>query len=297
MNIEKISYAGWKDCLRLTNGRIEVIVTTEVGPRIIRFGAVGGQNLLHEVPEQRGLKGGAEWRSLGGHRLWHAPEAKPRTYAPDNAPVRYEIQPDRVRLSQEVEPSTGIQKTMEIRLDPGRDGVHVLHRLTNLGPWTVELAPWAITIMAPGGVAIVPQEPFAPHPDFPDAERVAAGPASYLPARSLALWSYTRLNDPRWTFLDGYTLLAQDASLSAPLKFGVSNRQGWCGYGRGGELFVILIEVVDGAKVAEVPGEGGLIVVRGGGDGGHDQVSAVAGIAGDGEGPGLLGMGGQSCEE
>lgn len=238
MHIEKIQYAGWKDCLRLSNGRIEVIVTTEVGPRILRFGAIGGQNLLHEAPEQQGLKGGTKWRALGGHRLWHAPEVKPRTYAPDNEPVRYEIQPDRVSLLQEVEPSTGIQKAVEIRLDPERDGVHVMHRLTNLNPWSVELAPWAITIMAPGGVAIVPQEPFAPHPDFQDGEEGAPGPASYLPARSLALWSYTRLNDPRWVFLDRYILMKQDPAIRFPLKFGVSNRQKWCGYLRNKEMLL-----------------------------------------------------------
>ena len=238
MRIDPIQYAGWKDCLRLSNDRIEVVVTTEVGPRILRFGAVGGQNLLHEVPEHRGLTGGAEWRSLGGHRLWHAPEAKPRTYAPDNAPVRFELLGDRVSLIQEVEATTGIQKAMELHLDPEQDGVHVRHRLTNRNPWSVELAPWAITIMAPGGVAIVPQEPFAPHPDFPDDQEDARGPASYLPARSLALWSYTRLNDPRWVFLDRYILMKQDATLAAPLKFGVSNRQGWCGYLRNGELLL-----------------------------------------------------------
>ena len=59
-----------------------------------------------------------------------------------------------------------------------------------------------------------------------------------------------------------------------------------------GKLFVVFIEIVDGAEVAEVPVEGGLIVVDAGGDGGHDDVSAIAGVAGDGEGPGLLGVGG-----
>ena len=66
--------------------------------------------------------------------------------------------------------------------------------------------------------------------------------------------------------------------------------------GRGGKLFVVLVEVVDGAEVAEMPVEGSLIVVRAGGDGGHDYVTAVAGIAGDGERPGRLGWGGQGCE-
>jgi hypothetical protein len=248
MLIERVPYAGWQDCLRLTNGHLEVVVTTAVGPRILRFGAVGGQNLLHEVPGHRGLKGGSEWRSLGGHRLWHAPEAKPRTYAPDNAPVNYELQPDRVLLTQAVEPSTGIQKILELRLDADRDGLQVAHRLTNLNPWPVELAPWAITMMAAGGVAVLPQEPFAPHPDFLEGPEAARGNASYLPARSLALWSYTRLNDPRWTFLDRHILLRQDPAIASPMKFGVSNRQGWCGYVRHGEMLLKQFPWVAGGR-------------------------------------------------
>jgi hypothetical protein len=66
--------------------------------------------------------------------------------------------------------------------------------------------------------------------------------------------------------------------------------------GRGGELFVVLVDIVDGAEVAEVPVESGLVAVSAGGDGGHDYVSAVAGIAGDGERPGRLGLG-YGCEE
>jgi hypothetical protein len=238
MTIETISYAGWKHCVRLSNGRIEAIVTTEVGPRIIRFGAVDGQNLLHEVQAQQGLTGGAQWRAYGGHRLWHAPEDKPRTYAPDNGPVKAELLPDGVRLSLEPEPSTGIAKEMELSLAPERDRLTVIHRLRNANPWSVELAPWAITIMAPGGVAIMPQEPYAPHPDIHAADEVVPECPSYLPARTLALWSYTKLNDPRWIFLDRFLLTRQDPAIAAPLKYGVSNRQGWSGYVRNGEMLL-----------------------------------------------------------
>jgi hypothetical protein len=223
----------WR-CLKLTDGRIEAVVATDIGPRILRFGAVGGRNLLHEVVEQQGLSGGDAWRPYGGHRLWHAPEEKPRTYAPDNGPVEADCDDRSIQLTQTTEPSTGIQKQLELRLEGG--GLRVVHRLTNRSPWAVELAPWAITMMAPGGVAIVPQEPFAPHPDFREAHET--GIPSYLPARTLALWSYAQLNDPRWTFLDRHILLRQDPALAAPIKFGAGNRQGWCAYLNHGELLL-----------------------------------------------------------
>ena len=85
--MEKIAYGGWPNCIRLRNRRMELVVTTDVGPRIMRLAFRGGPNLLKEYPEHLGKRGGNAWRLYGGHRLWHAPEASPRTYWPDNVPV------------------------------------------------------------------------------------------------------------------------------------------------------------------------------------------------------------------
>jgi len=238
MTIETVPYAGWEHCVRLSNGRIEAVVTTDVGPRVMRFGAVGGANLLNEVADQRGRTGGPDWRVYGGHRLWHAPEVKPRTYCPDNDPVACEVQDGRVRLTQAVEPLTGIRKHLELGLLAGQDSLELVHRLTNLNPWAVELAPWAISVMAGGGVAIVPQEPYAPHPDFTHLPEARGAAPSYLPARSLNLWGFTRLDDPRWSFLDGFILTRQDPAVTVPLKYGVSNSLGWGAYVRGGEMLL-----------------------------------------------------------
>ena len=87
MQIETIPYAGWDNCYRLANGLVELVVTGEVGPRIIRFGFLDQENEFKEFEGEVGLTGGEAWRSYGGHRLWHAPEAMPRSYVPDNSPV------------------------------------------------------------------------------------------------------------------------------------------------------------------------------------------------------------------
>src|SRR5215471_20774640 len=163
---ERVNYGGWPNCVRLTNGRAELIVTTDVGPRVIRFGFVGGQNLFKEFIDQMGKTGGSEWRSYGGHRLWHAPEANPRTYAPDNASVKYFWDGRTLKLMQQVEATTGIAKEIEITLDPNDNHVTLLHRLVNKNLWDVELAPWCLTVMAAGGRAIFPQEPYRPHPEY-----------------------------------------------------------------------------------------------------------------------------------
>ena len=139
---------------------IELIATTEIGPRIIRFGFKGGQNLFKEFNGQIGTTGGDEWKLYGGHRLWHAPEEVPRTYFPDNNPVDFKQNGDTAKLIQDTEATTGIQKEIEITLDQKENSVKVLHRLINKNLWEIELTPWALSVMANGGRAIIPQEPY-----------------------------------------------------------------------------------------------------------------------------------------
>ncbi|MCP4640919.1 MAG: hypothetical protein GY851_10820, partial [bacterium] len=137
VSMDKVEYGGLPNCVKLSNGKMELVITTDVGPRVIRMGFAGGQNLMKEYPDMPGKMGGDDWNIFGGHRLWHAPEAKPRTYSPDNAPVEYEWNGTTLRLTQPVEADTGIQKQMEITLDADSDHVTVLHRLINRNLWAV----------------------------------------------------------------------------------------------------------------------------------------------------------------
>ncbi len=157
VKIEKISYGGWNNCVQIINGIVDLIVTIDVGPRIIRYGFLHKENEMCEVESMRGLTGGDEWRIYGGHRLWHAPESRQRTYEPDNNPVAWEKIPDGIKTIQDVEKKTKIKKEMEITLSSGKSMVRVLHRLTNSGQWPVELSVWSISAMATGGKEVIPQ--------------------------------------------------------------------------------------------------------------------------------------------
>src|SRR5882672_7338821 len=126
---EKINYGGWSDCIRLYNGEMELVVTTVVGPRIVRAGYIGGQNFFYLSPGDQGRTKDKEWRIYGGHRLWHAPEAMPRSYCPDNHPIDHVMRDDVLVLTQPEEATTGIVKEMEISLSPDENRVRVLHRL------------------------------------------------------------------------------------------------------------------------------------------------------------------------
>ncbi|MCA9413161.1 MAG: hypothetical protein KC944_18250, partial [Candidatus Omnitrophica bacterium] len=62
VTMENVEYGGWANCVRLSNGTMELIATTDVGPRIIRCGFVGGENLFLESTDQLGKTGGEDWR-------------------------------------------------------------------------------------------------------------------------------------------------------------------------------------------------------------------------------------------
>jgi len=232
--MEKINYRGWPNCYRLSNDLVDLIVTTDVGPRIIRFGFVGEDNEFKEYEDMVGKTGGDEWRLYGGHRLWHAPEEQPRTYYPDNSPVAVEEHSDFVRVIQPTETTTGIQKEMDIRLLPDEAHVEVTHRLRNDNLWTVELAVWALTVMAQGGRAIIPLPPRGSHEE------------SLLPTNIMTLWAYTDLADPRWTWGTRYVMLRQDPAAEKPQKIGLMVPDGWVAYARDGHLFIKKFSYVPG---------------------------------------------------
>jgi hypothetical protein len=225
--LEKVSYLNLPNCLRLSNGAAEVVVTTDVGPRVVRYGFVGGENILGEWSQASVPTEWGEWKPWGGHRLWTAPEAKPRSYSPDNDPVEHESAgPLTIRLIQKRDERAGVQKEMELTLDAEGSGLSLLQRVTNRGAWPVELAAWGLTIMRGGGEAVIPQEPFGPHPEF------------LLPARPLVLWPFTDMSDPRWTFGPKFIRLRADESSPTEQKVGVMNKQGWAAYRLGETLFV-----------------------------------------------------------
>jgi hypothetical protein len=47
--IQTVEYKGWKNNLKLSNGTVELIVTLDLGPRVIRYGNVGGANVFKEL--------------------------------------------------------------------------------------------------------------------------------------------------------------------------------------------------------------------------------------------------------
>ena len=223
VTIQKTAYGGWDNCLQISNDIVDIVVTVDVGPRVIRYGFAGQQNELGEIRSEMGKTGGAEWRMYGGHRLWISPESRERTYEPDNVPVKWKEIGNGVSTTQEEGPETKVAKEMQITLDPDGTEVTINHRLTNKGVTSIELSAWAITIMNTGGIEIVPQ---------------SCIDTGLLPNRSITLWPYTRLDDSRMKLGNKYIILRQDSSIQQPLKFGTTNDNGWAAYFNENHLFI-----------------------------------------------------------
>jgi hypothetical protein len=201
----------------------------------MHLAAPGRPNLLRIEESLKGKVGPKdEWVNYGGHRLWHAPEIFPRTYAPDNSLVTLFYDSGKVSLVQDTEPSTGIQKTLSLTLSSGdAPVVRVEHRLANRNVWPVTLAPWALTVVAPGGRVILPQAKFSGHGEG----------NNYLPARPIVMWPFTDMADPRWTWGTRYIQLRPDAGIDTAQKLGVYSTESWGAYHSGsGDLLIIFVE-------------------------------------------------------
>ncbi|MDR0405862.1 MAG: DUF4380 domain-containing protein [Clostridiales bacterium] len=237
---EEISHERWGKCVRLSNGAVDLLATLDFGPRIIRFGAVGGENEFFEdtgdVLNQNGNNafdvygGGKYWHIYGGHRLWAGPEAMPRSYYPDHAPVQHTRIENGIRLTPPPQAWTGLQMELDVVMGEN-NSVTVTHKITNIGAWEVEFAPWALTVLKHGGLEVVPQ----PKKD-----------TGLLGNRVLALWPYTKMSDSRVVWGDDFITVRPDSSAEGAFKFGINNERGFAAYFNHGNLFFKRFSPIDG---------------------------------------------------
>lgn len=86
------NYATFGKCVCIENDLMELYVTIDLGPRIIKFNLKGKQNMMfndderkiyHDEPNLKEMFGkDARWDIYGGHRFWISPENIPRHIIP-----------------------------------------------------------------------------------------------------------------------------------------------------------------------------------------------------------------------
>ena len=203
-------------------GEVAVTVVLDAGPRILGYVRRDGPRMFANVPDAVLESATGAYALLGGHRLWRAPEIPAITYQPDDRPVGVDRLEDGVRLTgpPDIE---GITRTVALHQ---RGTMTVVdHVLLNTGPAPIRCAPWAITQLAPGGTAVLPQS-LAP-----------SDPAGVQPNRTVVLWPYTDPSGQEIEFRSS-ELRIHASNSEHRTKVGQENRRGWIAYVRDDELFV-----------------------------------------------------------
>jgi hypothetical protein len=231
--IQEVPFAGWKRNLRIQGPTTELFITLEVGPRILRYAFKDARNVFVEMPEQLGVTGEKEWMIRGGHRFWTAPEAD-HSYELDNVPVTWKKLGDASVEIVQPPSAFGFQKTLRIEMAPD-ETVRVTHSLKNISEKALDLSPWALSVMAPGGMALIPQPYLDFHPsEFPEGR--STKPEDFLPNRELILWPFTNITDGRYAFSEHFLRVSHHPERAAT-KIGLKLQTGWIAYQNGDYVF------------------------------------------------------------
>ncbi len=239
---KETTYKNYGKCLEITNGTVRLIVTLDIGPRVINYSFCDGENIMFEdidrVFSNSGAAfdeayGGGTWYIYGGHRLWTSPEGMPKSYYPDNEPIAYELTEHGARFMPPVQKWNQYAYTIDIAMEETGSKVTLVHSVKNCAAWPVTLAPWPITVLSAGGVEVVPQP---------------TRNTGLLGNRLLALWPYTKMTDPRVTWGDRYIFLRQDTTATESFKLGINSEHGYALYFNHGDLFVKQFSPVEGGS-------------------------------------------------
>lgn len=196
--------------LELSNGKIVVGVTLDVGPRIIKLQKPDGENLMFEDVADNVNKDvsavygeGKKWHIYGGHRIWLSPESL-ETYYPDNAPVVSELKPNGAVFTPPAWTERGVQPVLDLEFAP--DGaLEVRMRVKNISDVKQKLCVWGLTVMKCGGTLTLP---------------LSTEDTGFLANRNLVLWHYTDIRDPRLTIANDRIILTGSTDAESPLKIG-----------------------------------------------------------------------------
>lgn len=219
------AYKTFGRVLAIENGDMELYVTLDVGPRIIRYALPGGENFMFEdvnaeIVEQSAafdahFYPGAYWRTYGGHRIWLTPEAKPDTYYPDNDPCTYSVNGNVFTVTPPAQKASQVAERLILTVPESGTSVVVRAEATNLADHPQTFGVWQISVMCPNGLAVVPQ---------------TLRDTGLLHNRRMSLWPYCEMNDARVHWGKTLFTLRQDPGAERPFKVGTSNERGFAAY-------------------------------------------------------------------
>ncbi|MBR6772634.1 MAG: hypothetical protein IKM29_04470 [Clostridia bacterium] len=233
VSIYEKDYAPFGRVLAMENDFVELYVTLDFGPRIIRFAVRGGENFMFEDKNAEVLNNGPKydkyfgkgsyWRTYGGHRIWLTPEIEPNTYYPDHDPVEYTVEGNSATFMPPEQKKNQVIETLTVTLEENDGVAEVTAKATNTASVPQTFGLWQISVMCAGGLGIFPQN---------------TRDNGLLHNRTLSLWSYADMSDPRVCWGKELISVQQDVNVDHAFKIGAPNERGWLGYLCHNALFV-----------------------------------------------------------
>lgn len=241
ITIKEENFENLGNCLYISNGIFEMRVTLDIGPRIISYNLFSKKNVLfvdkddtinsNNQEYQDFFGKGKAWHLYGGHRIWASPEKFPDTYYPDNEKVDYVINENAITFTAGIEKTSGFQKSIKISFDEKTSNVEVINTIKNCSDTVKSASVWAICAVAEGAECMI---------------NMLSPEKELVPNRSIALWPYTNISDPRLRITDKSIKVYQDKNADGALKIGANNLSGMCCAQVCGQVFSKEYKVYDG---------------------------------------------------
>ncbi len=198
-----IEYKNFGKCVQFEENGMIVMVTIDVGPRIIYFGDKQNNILKEDLERKVQVYNDAykdNWHLYGGHRLWKSPE-NICTYVADNKPVSYRLNEHGGTFISNIDPK------FDYILDIGikKNKVYIENTIVSKSKNIESIAAWALTVMDIGGELTV---------------NLNKKMDDLNPQQNLVIWPYTDIYDERIK-ISKEKLIVQQKSGLEPLKLGL----------------------------------------------------------------------------
>lgn len=198
-----IEYKNFGKCVRFEENGMIVMVTIDVGPRIIYFGDKQNNILKEDLERKVQVYNDAykdNWYLYGGHRLWKSPEDI-CTYVADNKPVSYRLNEHGGTFISNIDPK------FDYILDIGikKNKVYIENTIVSKSKNIESNAAWALTVMDIGGELTV---------------NLNKKKDDLNPQQNLVIWPYTNIYDERIKITKEKLIIQQKSGLE-PLKLGL----------------------------------------------------------------------------
>ena len=198
-----LEYKNFGKCVQFEENGMIVMVTIDVGPRIIYFGDKQNNILKEDLERKVQVYNDAykdNWYLYGGHRLWKSPE-NICTYVADNKPVSYRLNEHVGTFISNIDPKFDYILDIDIK----KNNVYIENTIVSKSKNIENIAAWALTVMDIGGELTV---------------NLNKKMDDLNPQQNLVIWPYTNIYDERIKITKEKLIIQQKSGLE-PLKLGL----------------------------------------------------------------------------